>query len=245
MRLSVGETARILGVSVRTLRYYDEIGLLKPAEVSDAGYRYYDNDNLALLQQILFYRELEFSLKEIQYMLSQPDHNQKQALSKHRKLLVMKRKHIVGLIRLVDETLGGDDAMHQDQQIYSEYEEAKKHYASEATARWGHTDAFRANSEKETARTRDESAKLMDETDKIFSSFAGLRNKSPSDPDVQQLVRHWQVHISAYHYNCTDEILLGLGEMYIADDRFKKNIDRYGSGTAVFISEAIRLYCIR
>ncbi len=245
MRLSIGETARVLGVSVRTLRYYDEIGLIKPSELSEAGYRYYDNANLVLLQQILFYRELEFSLKEIQHMLSHPAHDQKQALSKHRALLVMKQNHIADLIRLVDETLGGDNNMCQDQQINSDYEEVKKRYASEVKVRWGQTDAFAESSSNDGKRTHDESVKMMNEADEIFSAFAHAAGKSPSDPDVQQLVRVWQAHITKYHYNCTDEILLGLGEMYTADGRFTENIDRYGPGTAAFISEAIKLYCVK
>ena len=245
MRLSVGEAAGILGVSVRTLRYYDEIGLLKPSEVSDAGYRYYDNDNLALLQQILFYRELEFSLKEIRAILSQPDHDRQRTLFKHRELLVLKQKHVAGLIRLVDETLGGDKKMCQKQPDLSDYEAAKERYAAEARERWGHTDAFRESAGKERTRTRDESAVMMHEADAIFSAFAAAMDKPPSDPSVQKLVGRWQAHITKYHYNCTNDILSGLGEMYIADRRFAENIDRYGPGTARFMSETIGIYCAK
>ncbi len=243
MRLSVGETAKLMGVSVRTLHYYDQIGLLKPSVISEAGYRFYDSSALALLQQILFYRELEFSLKEIQHILSQPDHDQKQALEQHRTLLVLKQNHIAGLIQLVDETLGGDNTMHTNPQTHDYYDTVKKRYADETKARWGQTDAFRESCENEQTRTRDEAAAIMDEAAKIFQAFADAREMSPSDPAVQQLVHSWQDHISKHHYACTNEILQGLGEMYSADTRFMENIDRYGPGTACFISEAIRIYC--
>lgn len=245
MRLSVGEASRILGISVRTLRYYDEIGLVRPSEVSDAGYRYYDGDNLALLQQILFYRELEFSLKEIRAILSERDHDRKQALARHRELLVLKQKHIAGLIRLVDETLGGDEKMSRISSDFSDYETAKERYAAEARERWGHTDAFRESAEKERGRTPGETAGIMREVDEIFSAFAAARQADPSDPAVQELVRRWQAHITKYHYGCTAEMLAGLGEMYTADRRFTESIDRHGPGTARFISEAIRIYCAR
>jgi hypothetical protein len=127
----------------------------------------------------------------------------------------------------------------------SDYEAAKKRYAAEARERWGHTDAFRESTEKERARTSDESAGMMREADEIFSAFAAARQTDPSAPAVQELVKRWQALITKYHYDCTDDILAGLGEMYTADGRFTESIDRHGPGTARFISEAIRIYCAR
>ena len=92
MKLTVSETAKLMGISVRTLHYYDEIGLLKPSEVTGAGYRLYDDENLAGLQEILFYRELELPLKEIASLRAQPDHDRKRALTDHRELLLLKQK---------------------------------------------------------------------------------------------------------------------------------------------------------
>ncbi len=243
MRLSIGETAKLAGVSIRTLRHYDAIGLLKPSDVTEAGYRFYDDRKLARLQQILFYRELEFSLKEIQRILSRPDHDQALALHRHRELLVLKQQHIGELIRLVDETLGGDHTMDQNKSSISDYQAVRQQYAAEARERWGQTDAWRQSGERDKKRTDDETVRMMNEADALFSAFAEMKNRSPADPAVQQIVRQWQAHISAYHYSCTDEILQGLGELYTSDERFKRNIDRYGPGTAAFLSQAIRLYC--
>lgn len=243
MKLSVSETSKLMGVSVRTLHYYDEIGLLKPSEKSDAGYRYYDEKSLAVLQQILFYRELEIPLKKIIHILSQPDHNQKKALTSHRELLLIKRRHIEDLLRLVDETLGGNENMNKGKFTFADYEETKEKYAAETKARWGHTEAYKVSEEKNISRTPDETATVMNEAGGIFEEFASLRHGSPGDPKVQALVRRWQDFITANHYSCSDEILAGLGEMYVADSRFTENIDRYGDGTARFMYEAIKAYC--
>jgi DNA-binding transcriptional MerR regulator len=243
MKLSVSETSRLMGISVRTLHYYDEIGLLTPSEKSDAGYRFYDEKNLAVLQQILFYRELELPLKEIVHILSQPDHDQKTALSYHRELLLLKQRHIGDLLRLVDETLGGNENMRKGQFTFADYEEARNKYATEAEERWGQTDAYKVSKKREEKRTESESLDMMRAANDIFTAFARSMDRAPSDPEVQALVRRWQALITEYHYNCTNEILAGLAEMYISDERFTESIDRYGDGTARFMYEAIKAYC--
>jgi DNA-binding transcriptional MerR regulator len=243
MKLSVSETSKLVGVSVRTLHYYDEIGLLKPSEKTDAGYRFYDDENLEVLQQILFFRELEFSLDEIGRILSQPDFDRKQALRDHRDLLLVKQRHIGDLLMLVDETLEGRENMSKDNAIFTDYEAAREKYADEAKARWGSSEAYQESAERDKRRSKEESISLMGGAGEIFKAFAALRDKSPSDPDVQAHIRKWQAFITDNFYTCTNEILAGLGEMYVADSRFTENIDRYGSGTAQFISEAIRTYC--
>lgn len=245
MKLSVSETARLTGVSVRTLHYYDEIGLLKPSEKTDVGYRYYDEKNLAVLQQILFYRELELPLKEIVHILSQPEHDQKKALMSHRELLLLKQRHIKDLLRLVDETLGGNDNMSKSNFTFADIEEAKEQYADEAKVRWGNTDAFKESTQKAEKRTNAETLEMMNESNSLFRAFAKSMDRSPSDPEVQALVAQWQVLITRHHYNCTNEILEGLGEMYISDERFTENIDRFGDGTAQFMYEAIKAYCAK
>ena len=234
-----------MGVSVRTLHYYDEIGLLKPSEITEAGYRFYDEDNLAVLQQILFYRELELPLKEIIHILSQPDHDQKTALLHHRELLLIKQQHVAALLRLVDETLGGNEHVSKGKFAFTDYEEAKDKYAAEAKAHWGHSNAYKESKRSEDKRTEAESVEMMNKSNSIFTAFAGSMDMAPSDPEVQKLVQRWQAFISKYHYNCTDDILEGLAEMYISDERFTENIDRFGGGTARFMYEAIKAYCAR
>jgi DNA-binding transcriptional MerR regulator len=197
MKLTVSETSKLMGVSVRTLHYYDEIGLLKPAEVSEAGYRFYDEENLAVLQEILFYRELELPLKEIAFLLSQPDHDRKRALHSHRELLLLKQRHIGDLLRLVDETLGGNDTMNKGQFTFADVEEAKNRYAAEARERWGSMEAYRESEEKYKKLTQDEKVGLMDEAGEIYKELAALRHGSPGAPEAQALVRRWQDFITA------------------------------------------------
>ena len=111
MRLTVSETAKLTNISVRTLHYYDEIGLLKPTDTTEAGYRYYDEEALAALQQILLYRELDFPLKEIKDMLSKPDYDRQEALAAHKSLLLLKIERLRRLTGLVDSMMRGENTM--------------------------------------------------------------------------------------------------------------------------------------
>lgn len=242
MRRTVSETAKLTGVSVRTLHYYDEIGLLKPSEVSEAGYRFYDDAALGTLQQILFYRELGFSLEQIGHILHAPDYDRTQALRQHRRLLLMKRKRLDDMLRLVDETIGGNAMYDQTPSpTPAELEAVKAEYAREAAERWGNTEAFWESREKHASYTPEQEERIREEMEEIFRAFGACGD--PASSQAQQLVKEWQAHITKYHYNCTNGILAGLGQMYVNDPRFRKNLDQYGPGTAEKLSRAIRLYC--
>lgn len=245
MRLSVSETARLTGVSVRTLHYYDEIGLLQPSEKTESGYRYYDDQALSTLQQILFYRELEIPLKDIRVFLSQPNYDPTVALQQQRTLLQMKKKRLEDLIGLVDGIMRGDVRMDFDKFSTKEMDAARREYAEEARQRWGNTPAYRQSAEKTSRYTDADWAQAQGETEAIFKAFANClaEGNSPEGPEAQQLVKDWQDHITSRYYDCTKEVLAGLGKMYIADERFTKNLDRYGQGTARLMSEAIEFYC--
>lgn len=233
MKLSIGETAQRLGVSVRTLRHYDEIGLVKPAEVGENGYRYYDREAMALLQQVLFYRELGLSLKEIGPLLCAPEVQRRKALEAHRHLLELKKHQLEGLLQLVDDTLGGN-MMSKPKITQADVDAAKVQYAQEAKERWGHTQAWKQSQDKTP------NAGQMEE---IFQGFAALLGCEPGDAAVQAQVKRWQQFITDNLYTCTDEILAGLGQMYVCDQRFTANLDKYGEGTAKLISDAIKIYC--
>ena len=242
MRLSVSEAAKRAGVSVRTLHYYDEIGLLKPSETTGAGYRFYDGAAMASLQQILFYRELDVPLDQIRRILDAPDHDRAEALQKHRTLLLMKRRRLDDMLRLVDETIGGI-AMYDERPrpTQADWEAVKNQYAQEAAERWGNTEAFLESREKHAGYTPQQEAEIHAEMEEIFAAFG--RCAGPEGPEAQALVRRWQAHITQYHYHCTDGILACLGQMYANDPRFAENLDRYGPGTAQRMSDAIAAYC--
>ena len=149
--MKVSEVAKLTGVTVRTLHYYDEIGLLKPSKVTAAGYRLYSNADLEILQQILFFRELDFPLSDIREIMLNPTYSRETALQNHRELLLQKRKHIDGLISLVDKTLKGDNDMSFKQFDTTEIKNARKEYAAEAKQRWGESDAYAEYEEKVSA----------------------------------------------------------------------------------------------
>ena len=238
MRLSISEMAKLTGVSIRTLHHYDHIGLLCPETAVDSGYRWYGAADVEKMQQILFYRELDFPLKEIRDILADPQYDEQEALRRQRRLLLLKRKRLDGLLELLDANLKGERTMEFQGFDASELEQARRQYADEAKARWGHTDAWKKSQEKNT----DANAQAEGMND-IFRRAAALRQGDPASPEAQALVKEWQGFVSANYYQCTDEILAGLGEMYTADERFQKNLDRFGVGTAAFLSAAIKAYC--
>ena len=242
MRYSVSQAARLAGVSVRTLRWYDQIGLLKPTEVTPAGYRLYDGEAMAVLQQILFYRELDVPLEQIGRILSAPDHDRAEALRKHRTLLMMKRQRLDDMLRLVDETIGGN-TMYDERPnpTQADWEAVRDQYAAEAAERWGNTEAFLESREKHQGYTPAQEARIQAEMEEIFAAFGACAD--PEGPEAQALVKRWQAHITRYHYNCTDPILACLGEMYANDPRFQENLEQYGPGTARKMSAAIAAYC--
>ena len=238
--MQIKEFARLTGVSVRTLHYYDEIGLLHPAAVDkDTGYRDYDEQSLLRMQEILFYRELDFSLKSIGQILSSPNYDANQALAEQKDLLILKKERLERLISAIDRAMKGENVM-------SAFDNSKfEAYKAEARERWGNTDAYRQHEEKTKAYSDGKWNALAGEMNKIFAAFHQCMQKgeAPASAEAQNLVKALQQHITDNYYPCTNEILAGLGQMYVADERFRDNIDTNGSGTAQFVAEAIKAYC--
>ena len=240
--MNISRVAKLTGVTVRTLHYYDEIGLLKPSQVTEAGYRVYDDADLEVLQQILFFRELDFSLEDIRKIMQNPAYEKESALRKQRELLEQKRSRLDSLISLVDKTLKGERDMSFRQFDTTEIEAAKKKYAEEAKRRWGDTAAY-VEYEKRTSRAGDAQQKMLDdEGAMLLREFGRNRSLAPDSPEAQALVKKWQDYITAHFYTCTKEILSCLGQMYVGDERFTQHIDGYGEGTAAFMSAAIEAY---
>lgn len=236
MKMQIKDFAEQIGVSVRTLHYYDEIGLLKPSDVdAQNGYRFYDEKSLERMQEILFYRELDFSLKTIMQILSSPDYDKQQALSRQRQLLIAKKERLEQLIVAIDNVEKGKSFMKNN-----EYEKLKNKYAEEVKQRWGNTDAYKESESRNTDFSK--SAALLDA---VFEEFAELNRSgiSPDDEPAKVQVERLQQCITDNFYTCSGEILVGLGQMYVADERFKTNIDKHSEGTAEFVSACIKSYC--
>lgn len=240
--MKISDVARLTGITVRTLHYYDEIGLLKPSEVTQAGYRVYNDTDLEVLQQILFFRELDFSLEDIRKIMQNPAYEKKSALRKQKELLLQKRSRLDSLIALVDKTLKGEQDMSFRQFDTAKIEETKKKYAEEAKQRWGDTSAY-AEYEKKSRSYSDAQQNMLDgEGAGILSEFGQNRSLAPDSAQAQALVKKWQAYITSNYYTCTKEILSCLGQMYVGDARFTQHIDQYGAGTAAFMAAAIEIY---
>lgn len=246
MKMSVKDFARLAGVSVRTLHYYDEIGLLHPCFVDEQnGYRYYDDNSLLRMQQILFYRELDFPLKSINEILSSPNYDKQEAFSKQKQLLILKKQRLERLIYALESAEKGSKIMNMNVFDNSEYENARKAYETEAKQKWGDTAAYKEYEQRSAAYSKQDFSEINAGLDNIMAQFAECMRSGASfaDADAQTLVNKLQGYISAHFYNCTNEVLSGLGEMYAADERFMANIDKHGNGTAEFIRNAIKQYC--
>ena len=238
--MQIKEFAGFTGVSVRTLHYYDEIGLLSPAYVDRfTGYRYYDENSLLRMQEILFYRELDFPLKSIGELLSSPDYDKNKALREQKKLLTLKKERLERLICAIDGAVKGENIVKAFDN--SEFEA----YKEEAREKWGNTEAYKQHREKTKDYSGQKWSDLAGNMDQIMAEFAlCMKNGEGSDSaEAQRLVRVLQKHITDNYYNCTTQILAGLGQMYVADERFRNNIDKHGDGTAAFISKAIGIFC--
>ena len=241
--MTVNEVGKLAGVSVRTLHYYDKIGLLHPACITEAGYRQYDDTNLERLQQILLFRELEFPLKEIRAILDSADFDREKALEQQIKLLTLKKEHLEQLIDHARAIKSGG-ARKMD---FRAFDTSKiDDYTQKAKEQWGQTDAWNEFEEKNKNRGKAEMAVISENMMAIFAEFGEMMkmNVKPESSEVQAQVKKLQDYISEHFYQCTPQILQGLGQMYGAGGEFTENIDRTGGeGCAQFTAEAIAIYC--
>ena len=241
---TVHEVSRLTGVSIRTLQYYDRIGLLSPTDRTDAGYRLYDDAALEKLQQILLFRELQFPLKDIRKIINSPDFDRSRALEQQIELLKLKKEHIENLIELA-QGIGSEGVNKLTRKGFEAFDTGKiEEYAKQAKAAWGNTDAYKEYEQKSKGRTREEDSEISRQIMDIFKEFGKIREADPGSPEAQALVKKLQDYITEKMYTCTDEILSGLGKMYGSGGDFTKNIDSFGGeGTAQFASDAIEIYC--
>jgi len=238
---TVKEVSELTGVSIRTLHHYDEIGLLKPTQVTEAGYRLYDDQALEKLHTILLFRELEFPLREIRTIMESPSFDPTEALDQQIELLQKQYTHIGRLIALACEIQKrGKSAMGFEAFDKSEIEQ----YKQEARERWGGTEAYQEYVMKQMRLTPDESRRQGEEVIDFLKDIGQMRHLSVESAEVQQKVKELQALFTRNFYNCTNQILSALGEMYVDNNRFRRNIDKEcGEGAAEFLRDAIRVYC--
>jgi DNA-binding transcriptional MerR regulator len=243
MAITVKAVADLAGISVRTLHHYDEIGLLRPAATSPASYRLYDDGDLARLQQILFFRELGFSLKEIGPILDRPGFDQREALASHRKLLLEKQGRLATLITLVDRTIDAfEKGVPMDQkQMFDGFDQAQ--YEDEVRERWGQTEAYKQSQARTSQYTQADWDRIKAEAQAISLGLAERMDRPVTDPEVQALIGRHFAQINEAYYDCPIAMYRNLAEMWVNDPRFAKNIDKVKPGLAAFQSKAALAFC--
>lgn len=253
---SVHEVSELAGVSVRTLHHYDQIGLLRPSTRTDAGYRLYAPADLERLQQILLFRELEFSLKDIKAMLESPRFDKRQALDQQIKLLELKRDHIDGLLALAkrvktahagQQERTGEGHKEEEPMGFEAFDTSKlDEYKEQAKATWGKTAQWQEYEGKSKGRTSGDEALLGEGLMGLFVPFGRMaaEGADPQSDAAQEQAHLVQAFISEHFYACTDEVFLQLGRAYGSGGEFTTNINAAaGAGAAEFAAKAIELYC--
>jgi MerR family transcriptional regulator, thiopeptide resistance regulator len=243
MVYSIHQLAKLAGVSVRTLHYYDEIGLLRPSFVRPNGYRMYERKELVKLQEILFFRELEFPLAQIMTIMNAKNFSSQEALKDQRQLLRIKRERIDKLIATIDVRLKGGENGMDDAQLFGSFDQRQMdEYKEEAKKRWGNTEAWKQSQERTKHWTKEDYKRIADEGNKLTAELAKLMDRGAEDAGVQKMIaKHYQ-SIQAF-YDCSLDMYRGLGQLYVDDPRFTAFYDKFAPGMAKFMQQAIAHYC--
>lgn len=238
---TVNEVSKLSGVSIRTLHHYDKIGILKPAQITEAGYRLYNEENLERLQSILIFRELKFSLKEIKEILESSVYDRSKILDQQIELLKLQKEHLENLIDYACEIKknGVNDLS------FKAFDKSKlDEYAKEAKANWGKTEAYKEYEKKSEGRTADDNGMIAEALMQLFVELGKVKHLSPASEEAQCGVKKIQDFITEHYYTCTDEIFSGLGKMYACGGSMTENINKAGGdGTAEFAAKAIEILC--
>jgi DNA-binding transcriptional MerR regulator len=242
--LTIGEVARLAGVTVRTLHHYDAIGLVAPAERASNGYRLYGRVEIERLQEVLFLRELGFALEEIAAIVGRPGYNRRDALLRQRDLLAAKAGHLRALLDAVDAAIRAEETgmsltNEEMLDVFGDFD--PREYEAEAEERWGDTDAYRQSAQRTARYTKTDWEKIKAESDAINERFLDLMvGGIPAAGEAAMAVAEaHRAHIGKWFYECSIEMHAGLGQMYAPDPRFKKNIDKAGAGLADYMAAAI------
>lgn len=246
MKYTVQQLATLAGITVRTLHHYDAIGLLPPAQVKPNGYRYYGEAELLKLQQIMFFRELEFSLEDIKKILNNPRFDMSTALLDHRKLIELKRKRMTDLLRTIDKTLHkiNNTKTMEDKELYdgfSSQEEADA-MAKEAKERWGNTEAYKQSQERYGKLTKEEKLRIKEAGEELLKKIVTHMNKGAASPEVQKLIAEHYAGLRTF-YEPSIELYRGLADMYVSDPRFAAYFEKYHKDLPGFMKEAMQVYC--
>ena len=241
---TVKQLAKLSGVSVRTLHHYDEIGLLKPAQRTEAGYRLYGRNELLRLQQILFYRELDIPLEKIREALDEPDFDLVASLEFHRGELLKRSQRLEQLLSTIDKTiveLKNKTHMLTDEELYKGFPLGQgEAFRNEAAQRWG--DIVRQSEERVRKMSREQWNAVRNEGETIAQELAAVAEKDAAAPEVQALIARHHRHLGNF-YEVTEERYRCLAQVYTDDERFRAYYEKHRPGLAGFIRKAIDHYC--
>ena len=233
------ELADIAGISVRTLHYYDTIGLLSPEIDRENGYRNYSDQDVSTLQQILFFRQLNFKLTQIKDILNSPKYHQTEALLEQKDIILKEQTRLNNILKLIDKTIQAErgEITMTNEEKFSGVDFSHNPYEQEAREKWGDEKVEQANQNLKKMGAKEAER----EFDEIYTQLADLRHLDPESDAAQQEIGRWYDFLNKVG-EYTPEMFKNLGEMYTADERFTKNIDKYGDGLAEFMKEAMTVY---
>jgi len=243
MSYTVKQLSDLAGVSIRTLHYYDEVGLLKPESVGANGYRYYEEGSLLRLQQILFFRELGLELSQIKNILARPDFDVQSALESHRRSLQGRVERLNRLITTVDDTilhLKGKKEMSK-KQLFAAFSEAEQAELQKEAEQMYDPAIVKASNKKWKAYTAEEKQRIGEEGNQVYADLVAAMPKGAASPEVQAIVERWRKHMD-YFWTPSLEQLTGLTDLYNTDPRFKANFERIDPKLAGFMREAVNIY---
>lgn len=240
----IGELAKQTGLSVRTLHHYDKIGLLPATARTGAGYRIYEVSDIERLQRILFYRELGFTLDDIARVVDDPKTDASKHLLRQRELLVSSMERLQRMITAIDREMEAEEmdiklTTEERLEIFGDL--LPKDYDQEPQDRWGDTEAYRQSQRRVSRYTKEDWLGIKVEQDEVETKLAALfeAGAAPDGEEAMDAAEAHRRHISRWYYDCGYEIHCGLGEMYVADARFRANYDRLAPGLSGFVKEAI------
>lgn len=241
--LTVKQLSDLAGVTPRTLRHYDQIGLLKASQMGENGYRYYGEEALLRLQQILLYRELDIPLDEIRRIMGRRDFDVLSALENHRLALGRQVERLQQLIQTVDDTIlhmKGQKNM-SNKQLFAAFSEAEQEKMAAEAEKMYDPETVRESNRKWKAYGKDKQQAILAEGSQVYVDLLAAMPNGADSPEVQAVVEHWRRHMD-YFWTPSLEQLLGLAEMYNTDPRFKANYDAMHPQLAEFMLEAVRCY---
>jgi len=250
VRYPVGKVADLSGVTIRTLHHYDEIGLLSPGGRSEAGYRIYEERDLERLQQILFYRELGFTLQEIAAIVDDPKTDAAGHLERQRGLLTERIGRLQKMVAAIDYEMEAREmdinlTPEERFEVFGDFD--PEEHTEEAEQRWGGTDPYQQSQRRVSEYTKEDWLKIQAESEEIVARLAEIfeSGAAPESEEAMAAVEAHRQHISRWYYDCSHEIHVGLGEMYVSDERFRANYDVHAPGLSEFIRDAARANAAR